>query len=61
MYTNYFYNPSEIIISLFSEYFVKSNTKLKMCVHIIVFYLHTGLKRAGEPGYMVRFKLKMQL
>ena len=47
MYTNYFYNPSEIIISLFSGYFVKSNTKCKMCVHMIAFYSHTGSKKGG--------------
>ena len=57
MFKNYFYNPSKIIITLLSGYFVKSNTKLKMCVHIIVFYSHTGSKRAGEPGHVVRFRL----
>ena len=44
---NYFYNPREIILSIFSGYFVKSNTKFKMCVHMIVFYSHTGSKRVG--------------
>ena len=40
----YFYYPSEIIISLFTGYFVKSNTNFKMWVfflHMIVFYSHT--------------------
>ena len=46
----YKYNPCEIIISIFSGHFVKSNTKFKMCVHMIVVYSHTGSKRRGEPA-----------
>ena len=42
---NYLYDPSEIIIYLFSGHLVKSNTKFKMCIHM--FYSHTGSKRAG--------------
>ena len=61
MYKNYLYIPSEIIISLVSGYFVKSNTTFNMCVHVIVFFSHTGSKRAGEPGYVVHFILKIQL
>ena len=58
---HYFYNPSEIIIYIFSRYFVKSNAKFKMCVHTIVFYWHTGSKRGGGTCYMVQFILKIQL
>ena len=48
LFLNYLYYPSGIIISVFSVYFVKSNTKLIMCVHMIVFYSHTGWKIAGK-------------
>ena len=55
------YNPSEIIISIFSGYFVKSNTKFKMCLHMIVFYSHTGSTRGGRTCYVVRFIQKKSI
>ena len=36
----YIYIYKYLIIYLFSGYFVKSNTKFKMCIHMIVFF-HT--------------------
>ena len=53
-----FYDPSEIIIYIFTGYFIKSNTKFKMCVRIIVFIHTHGRRWREKTGYVVRFILK---
>ena len=61
MYKNYLYDPSEIITSHFKGYFVKSNTKFKICVHMIVFYSHTGSKKDGGTWLHGAVYTKIQL